>query len=255
MVEFLFAFGRNSPLLISYIDFRDNYQGTAEEVFQSTVLDLWRRYPDLSINQIVSSQFAIHPQRVRVANLTTFCGITVDFQGRPKVESERRVTTNGYQNRSFVIIPDESNPAFVYVYEITGETDPSRGWCVANPNYRGAKRYIECNTPRAKATFFAKFHHARYCERDEIAEGNRIVTVATDLTEFTDPSDGLSWTPADLNLPPFLDENRRLSWLHPKDGSVAGMLATRSRIVGIGMKNANRSVSNNLCHVFIYDTN
>ena len=226
VIEFLFAFDRNLPLLIltSFIELRikdpnsETFEGNTIETFRSTVLRLLSDHPNLSVGQIVASEFAPEPMLIPVVELSLCLGITVNFNGEPKIQSKR---FNERLNRRFFIIRDDLDPRLAYVYDITGQRDPTRGWYSTKSSSRGPKSYLDCTTGTAQKKYLTNYHINRHLFRTEVTE-ERI-----DLTKFDDPTGGLDWRPADSTTVSRKSGSRVFSWGEPMGLAVDDMLITR----------------------------
>lgn len=241
VIEFLFAFDRNLPLLIltSFIELRikdpnsETFEGNTIETFRSKVLRLLSDHPNLSVGQIVASEFAPEPMLIPVVELSMRLGITVNFNGKPKILSKR---FNERLNRRFFIIRDDLDPTLAYVYDITGQRDPTRGWYSTESSSRGPKSYLDCKTCTAQKKYLTNYHINRHFRTEVTKE--RI-----DLTKFDDPTGGLDWRPADSTTVSRKSGSRVFSWGEPLGLAVDDMLITRRRTVR--MKDTN-DVSKNV---------
>ena len=229
----------SKPLLTSFIELRikdpnsETFEGDTIETFRSKVLRLLGVHPNLSVRQIVASEFAPEAVLIPVAELSQHLGFAVNFNGDPKIESER---LDGRPNRRFFIIKQDVDPTHAYVYEITGLCDPTRGWYSTESSSRGPKSYLDCKTTTAQKTYLTNYHSNRYFTSEVTEE-------CIDLIKFVDPTHGFDWRPADSTTVRRKSGTRRFSWKEPIGLAVDDMLTTRRRT--LCMKNTN-DVSKNV---------
>lgn len=169
-------------------------QGHNKEQFLSAVRLLSDVHPNLSLAQIVASKFAIVPDLIPITQLSSRVGKVVNIPGESRIETERR------SHRRYFIIRHNLIQSMVYLYEITGEQDPTRGWSSLDPKSRLSSRYPTSGSTLAQRqqSFLKKYHTSRFFgagEEESILVGN---SVHIDMTAFQDPTEGTDWSPGDF---------------------------------------------------------
>lgn len=149
-------------------------------------------HPNLSLAQIVASKFAIVPDLIPLTQLSSLVGKVVNIPGESRIETERR------SHKRYFIIRHNLIQSMVYLYEITGEQDPTRGWSSLDPTSRLPSRYPTSGSSQAQQSFLKKYHTSRFFgagEEESILVGN---SAHIDMTAFQDPTEGTDWSPVDF---------------------------------------------------------
>jgi len=124
-------------------------------------------YPGLSVKQAFACLFSVKFELMKRNDLRNKLEVNASYKGTEQFVSGRSKKDQGRVNVRYFLVPHHSDADLVYVYNITGIKDPTRGW----KRNRGTPRYdaIRLDRTDTQKKFLVDWHKARMWQGNDLA--------------------------------------------------------------------------------------